>query len=158
LPLKISESGRLVSDRSREALLPLISNYIRAGSIIISDQWGAYWTVTNEGIQNLETLLPAMNYRHFSINHSVSFVDQNVPEIHTNTIEGIWSAKFKNYMKPMKGIQRNELQSYIDEFIIRSWCAENVHHDERFEIFQTNMMTLMKLVLTQEMNHENRIE
>ncbi|KAG0434295.1 hypothetical protein DMUE_5238 [Dictyocoela muelleri] len=74
-------------------------------TIIYSDEWAGYRRV-------IET------FKHRTINHSLGFVD-HVTGVHTKNIESLWnSVKLK--FKSMKGIHREHLQSYLDEFIWRN--------------------------------------
>ena len=65
-------------NRSKETLIPLIQKYTKPGSIIYSDSWRAYNSISDYGFQ------------HFTINHSENFVDPQNPHIHTQTIERLW--------------------------------------------------------------------
>jgi hypothetical protein len=67
-----------VRDRSAEPLVGLIKKWILPGTtIIISDCWAAYSSLHEEG------------YTHFTVNHSIEFVDEMTGS-HTNTIESTW--------------------------------------------------------------------
>lgn len=67
-----------VADRTAETLLDAISRFIRPGSIIYSDMWRGYTGISDE-----------LGLEHFSVNHSVEFVDSETG-VHTNTIEATW--------------------------------------------------------------------
>ena len=67
-----------IQKRNKATLVPLIKKYIKPGSIIISDCWSAYVSLTEEG------------YTHYSVNHSEHFVDPHHPEVHTQNIERYW--------------------------------------------------------------------
>ncbi len=58
-------------------LLPLIQRWVLPGSIIHTDEWGAYNQLTSLG------------YTHDSVNHSLQFVNP-LTGVHTNTQEGLW--------------------------------------------------------------------
>ena len=55
---------KMVRDRSRNTLMPLIRKHIRRGSTVYSDCWRAYHPALN-----------AEGYRHLSVNHREHFVD-----------------------------------------------------------------------------------
>ncbi len=95
--------------RDAAALLPLIEDWILPGSHIISDGWGAY-----RGIPNLGGGI----YTHEVIIHRDNFVDPNDPSIHTQTIEGTWSA-MKNKMRRMHGTSQHLFESYLCEFAFK---------------------------------------
>ena len=66
-----------VQQRGAGTLLPLIAQYIRPGSIVYSDEWGA----SNQ-------LQATLGLRHQTVNHSLHFVDP-VTGLHTQGIEGM---------------------------------------------------------------------
>ena len=67
-------------------LEPLIIKHINKGSIIMSDCWSAY--------RNINSLVDAnrtsMNYFHYAVNHSVSFVNPENRWVHNQTVERFW--------------------------------------------------------------------
>ena len=64
--------------RDGATLIPLIYRWILPGSIIHTDEWAAYNSLTAAG------------YTHESVNHSIQFVDPTTG-VHTNTQEGFWA-------------------------------------------------------------------
>ena len=64
--------------RDAATLLPLIYRWILPGSIIYTDEWSSYNSLTAAG------------YTHDSVNHSIQFVDP-ITGVHTNTQEGLWA-------------------------------------------------------------------
>ena len=74
-----------------------------------SDSWAAYNNIPNinNGV-----------YMHDAINHRLHFVDPVNPEIHTNTIEGMW-AHAKRKLRRQYGTSRTLFASYLDEFMWR---------------------------------------
>ena len=69
---------RLVKKRSRAHLLPIITRHVRPGSSIVSDQWRAYMGALSDA-----------GYMHYSVNHSMTFVDPH-NGAHTQNIERAW--------------------------------------------------------------------
>lgn len=67
----------MVPQRNAETLEMVIKQFVKPGSIIITDCWRGY-----SGLQSLKN----QNYIHKTINHEVNFVDSN--GLNTNTIEG----------------------------------------------------------------------
>ena len=51
------------------------------------------------------------------MNHSVNFVDPTT-DTHTQNIESYWS-RVKTKLKRMKGCRREQIPSYLDEFMWR---------------------------------------
>jgi hypothetical protein len=76
-----------VPKRDEDTLFPILLRFIKPGSIIVSDYWGAYKTET----------LEANSFYHIKVNHSVGWKEVNrhwhLGEIVacTNTIEGMWN-------------------------------------------------------------------
>ncbi|KAG0422105.1 hypothetical protein DMUE_6236, partial [Dictyocoela muelleri] len=68
-----------IEKRNKETLCGVICRYVRKGSILYTDEWRGYYGIENHG------------YTHYTVNHSISFVNA-VNGVHTNTIEGNWSA------------------------------------------------------------------
>jgi transposase-like protein len=66
-----------VPQRNAATLLPIIQQFIRPGTTVVSDLWAAYNTIGNIG------------YRHLTVNHQVNFVNP-VTGAHTNTVENMW--------------------------------------------------------------------
>jgi len=98
-----------VQDRSASTLMPIITQYIRPGTTIMSDQWRAY-----NGI----TAAASMDYTHLTVNHSLHFID---PKTGANTqrIERSWkSAKERN--KRHNGTHRHMIESYLCEYMWRN--------------------------------------
>ena len=95
----------IVRRRDAATLLPIINSHVAAGTEVWSDQWSAYSGVG---------ALPNVTH-HESVNHSVNFVDPGTG-VHTNHIESYWN-RVKNKFKRMKGVQKNMLDGYLDEFM-----------------------------------------
>ena len=66
-----------VPKRDSATLIPLIKEYVAAGSSIISDCWKAYDCLSQE------------NFTHLTVNHSLNFVDPTTGA-HTQNIECQW--------------------------------------------------------------------
>ena len=71
----------IVSNRDSATLLPIIQAHINPGTIIWSDNWAAYNSISTAvtGVAG-----------HQTVNHSIYFKDP-VTGVHTNTIESYWS-------------------------------------------------------------------
>jgi transposase-like protein len=97
-----------VSDRSRDTLFKIIKKYVRKGSIIYTDGWRGYI--------NMEEIL---KLKHFTVNHSETFVDP-ITGVHTNSIEGTWNG-IKFNINP-----RNRTKSVIDLHLLEYvWRKQN---------------------------------
>lgn len=95
---------RIVEKRDRDTLLPIIKSQIELGSTIFSDQWGAYFTLNEEG------------YKHDTVNHSKEF--KSATGVCTNGIEGLWG-NVKLKIKKMKGVLPNHVPEILDEYMYR---------------------------------------
>jgi hypothetical protein len=96
-------------------------------------------------LRNLENLPECLNwvneetgrvgkaYTHKAVNHSVNFVDPHDREIHTQTIEGCWSAKLKHNFKKMKGVSALLMPSYVDTAMWTSWKTADENPTKRYQ-------------------------
>ena len=108
----------VVPKRDASTLLNLIYQHVAPNSVIFSDCWASY-----ARIRRLDK-----NYSHATVNHDLHFVDPKTG-VHTNGVESNWCVA-KSPIKQMRGISRNYLQSYLDEF-----CWRRLHKDE-FDVFE----------------------
>jgi hypothetical protein len=70
-------------------LMTVLRAWVEPGTTVISDWWSAY--------RNLD----AQGYTHPTVNHTISFVNENGD--HTNTIESKWGhvkAELRDYKRP----------------------------------------------------------
>ncbi len=109
------ESGqfvlRVVRNRRRVTLVPIIRRYIPQGCRIDSDTWAAYATLNIEG------------FRHLTVNHSRAFREPFVGAC-TNTIEGHWGVA-KGDLRKYRGVKQNYLQDFLDVFAFRKIFSLN---------------------------------
>ena len=94
--------------RSAQNLIPLITKYIRPGSIIHSDLWRAYNSIPS---------LP-QGYTHATVNHSENFLNPDNPDVHTQNIQSMWST-YKRKFRHQAGNNSETYQTYFSEFIWR---------------------------------------
>ena len=101
-----SESGFMecVPKRDAATLVPIIQKWIKPGTKIHSDCWGAYLHLSDYG------------YEHVTVNHSKEFYNKENNAC-TNTIESCWRA-VKGSL-PKYGTTKALYQSYIDEYLVR---------------------------------------
>uniref|UniRef100_A0A914DN83 ISXO2-like transposase domain-containing protein n=1 Tax=Acrobeloides nanus TaxID=290746 RepID=A0A914DN83_9BILA len=101
---------KLVNQRDAATLLPIIQDFVRHGTTIMSDLWRAYG-----GIQALP-----QGYQHLTVNHSVNFVDPDTG-VHTQNIENTWM-RFKKKLKKSHGLNTanaDRYSDYLQEFMWR---------------------------------------
>lgn len=93
-----------VHNRKRSTLIPLITKYIKKGSIIHSDCWKSY------------QCLGEMGYTHLTVNHSKTFKDEETGAC-TNKIESDW--RHAKVSMPRYGVRQGKHASYLAEFMWR---------------------------------------
>lgn len=79
---------RLVKRRNKETLVPIIKKHIKPQSLVVSDEWRTYASLSQEG------------YRHVRVNHSQNYVDPQTG-LHTQNIERAWQT-YKREVWPMR--------------------------------------------------------
>ena len=102
----------IVDRRNAATLLPIIQSHTRPGSIIRTDEWAAYNRISS---------IPGVA-AHETVNHSLHFVDP-ATLVHTQNVESYWN-RVKTKLKRMKGVTREQLPSYLDEFMWRERKAK----------------------------------
>ncbi len=100
---------REVQNRDARTLEPIITQWCLPGTRIIADAWAGY--------NNLHALNNGV-YLHDVVVHRHNFVDPIHPDVHTNTIEGMWMHG-KRKLRYQFGTSRNIFHSYLDEFMWR---------------------------------------
>jgi hypothetical protein len=93
-----------VPDTSAETLVAVIRDWIEPGTTVISDCWGAYFNLEEEG------------YSRLTVNHSIGFVDPHTGA-HTNTIECQWR-QLKAYLHPY-----NRRTDYVYQLVRNQYAA-----------------------------------
>lgn len=113
-----------IPDRSRDTLLNIILNHVTPGSTIYTDAHPSY--------QNLSPL-----YNHDYVNHSAKeYVRGN---IHTNTIENVWSMFKKSIRNAHHHISDKHSQLYCDQTAFR-FNNRHLYTYERFnELLRLSM-------------------
>ena len=96
---------KVVPNRVRATLHPIIQSVCPNGSTVITDGWRAYLGLSSLGIY------------HWTVPHSVAFRHQVTWE-HTNTIECLW-ALIRSDLRLLKGIRSHDLQKHLDVFAFR---------------------------------------
>lgn len=104
---------RVVPDRSRATVRPIIEQFIPKGTRIMSDEWGAY------------TPLRYWGYQHETVNHSKK--EWTKGDAHTNSIEGFWSALKRGINGTYIHVSQKHLQKYLWEFEFRHNLRKTPH-------------------------------
>jgi transposase-like protein len=115
--------AKVVPNTKSNVLQKFVRDYVKAGSIVVSDEWKGYVTLRKD-------------YTHEPINHSMG---QYVREgFHTNSIEGFWSQLKRGVYGIYHHVSPEHLQAYVDEFTLRyntrTFTAQN-----RFDLVLGNV-------------------
>lgn len=104
-PSKIT--ALVVPNTKKETLQPIVKEFVKEGSRVLTDEWMAY-----RGLNEL--------YLHNIIDHSKKeYVNLNDSTQHTNNMEGAWKI-LKGSIKGNYGcIKTKYLQLYVDEWVFR---------------------------------------
>lgn len=113
-----------VEKRDRTTLNNLIKSYVKEGSIIYTDCWRGYDDIKHLG------------YIHHTVNHSNHFKDPN-SGVHTNTIEGTWSAVKKTI--PSRSRSKNSVSKYLNLFM---FCR--VYYNTRLRMIIRYLLNSLK--------------
>ena len=108
------ESGEIrlrVRRRStRKALEGPVLADTRGGSVVNTDEWGAY------------RHLPQADRLHRTVNHNPRGPEwardddgDGIREVHGNTMEGIWTG-LRNFLRPFRGVSKWYLDQYVALF------------------------------------------
>ena len=89
--------------RDKDTLIGLIQKFILPESVIYSDCWKAYSSLSDHG------------FEHLTVNHSLHFVDPKDKDIHTQNIERLW-LDVKQYMK-RPGIRGKYMSQYLGRYL-----------------------------------------
>ena len=92
--------------RNAETLLPILRQYIRPGTTIITDVWSAYRRLSEGG-----------ELQHRVVNHSLNFVSPEDPTVYTQTVERMWRSLKAVY--PEGGRPGENYFLYLSEFLYR---------------------------------------
>jgi len=96
--------AKVVEDRTKETLLPIIYKNVDANSILMTDENVAYATLSNK-------------FEHYTVNHSAKeYVNMMA---HINGIENFWSHLKRGIDGIYHQVSKQHLQSYVDEFTLR---------------------------------------
>ena len=104
----------VVQTRSRPRLIDVIRRRVRSGSIIMTDLWRGY--------TNLTIYLYEKNFLHFTVNHSVNFVDPDTGA-YTQSIEGFWSV-YKRIVRK-RGTNIGDAQRRVNIYHVYRFLKDN---------------------------------
>jgi transposase len=93
---------QVIEQANTETLLPIIRQKIQADSIVYTDGFSAY------------NILDVSEFKHFRINHSEKFVDENDKKNHINGIENFWN-QAKRHLRKFNGIPKQNFLLFLKE-------------------------------------------
>ena len=99
---------RMLPNFQQTTIEPLIERHVRRGAIINTDEFDIY------------SHLSEMGYIHRTVCHGIREFARDddgdgVREVHTNSIEGLWS-HMRSWLRPHKGISQENLPLYLAFF------------------------------------------
>ncbi|XP_059203550.1 uncharacterized protein LOC131982981 [Centropristis striata] len=103
---------KLVENRSRERLLPIIEKYVRPGSKVISDSWRAYNNLSHNG------------YIHYQVNHHRHYVHPDTGA-HTQHIERAWRTYKENVYRYRGNLTEKSLKMNLQFIEWNHWLAKD---------------------------------
>lgn len=115
----------VVERRDKDTLIPLIQRECEIGSVIHSDEWAAYRSLTTVG------------YKHLTVNHQENYVDPSTGA-HTQAIERSWLDAKVSIMKKKRGVPLYLLQSHLDHYCWQMWRRDK---PDQFCAFLDDLMT-----------------
>lgn len=105
--------AKAIPEVNSQALSGLIKKHVTPGSTVYTDEFAVYNTVrflrNDDGIP--------LQYRHRRIKHSSGVYVKG--DIHTNTVEGLWSLIKNGIRGVYHNVSPEYLQMYLDEFTFR---------------------------------------
>ena len=91
---------QMIADAKRETLLPIIKRRVRPDSVVYSDTWASYDTLSMEG------------YHHRRINHQQSLAEADGR--HINGIENFWN-QAKRHLRKFNGVPKESFRLFLKE-------------------------------------------
>nr|XP_055075339.1 uncharacterized protein LOC129454779 [Misgurnus anguillicaudatus] len=106
---------RLVKKRNKETLVPIIKKHVKRQSLVVSDEWKAYASLSQEG------------YKHVRVNHSKNYVDPQTG-LHTQNLERAWQT-YKMQIWRMRGNRSEKtLKQHLCFIEWTHWLARTYKH------------------------------
>ncbi|MEZ4618475.1 MAG: transposase [Caldilineaceae bacterium] len=106
----IQRSGLLLihmlPNAQQQTIQPLIQRYVQPGTLIYTDEYNIYARFGQWGCAH-------KTVNHYSQGEYARDEDgDNFHEVHTNTIEGVWSL-LRSWLRPHRGISQEKLPFYL---------------------------------------------
>ncbi|SLN76834.1 IS1595 family transposase [Oceanibacterium hippocampi] len=104
---------RVIPNRSRNTVTPHITEWVKQGTRVATDQAGSF------------VLLSSRGYRHGVVNHAAKEYVRG--PVHTNTIESFWAALKRGVEGTYIWVSDKHLSSYLAEFEFRFNLRKQPH-------------------------------
>jgi transposase len=105
--------ARVIPDASESTLSGIIKKHVSPESMIYTDEWAGYGRIPFLRDEDGKPL----RYRHRHIKHSSG--EYVYKDIHTNTVEGLWSLIKRGINGVYHHVDQAYLQSYLNEYCFR---------------------------------------
>jgi transposase-like protein len=112
----------VIPDTKAKTIKPIIENMVSNGSIMVTDEWHAYKTLSKE-------------YAHIVVNHKEKEYVRD--GFHTNGIENFWSLLKRGIYGIYHHTSPKHLHRYCDEFAFR-FNSRKIESGERFDFSLRN--------------------
>lgn len=109
-----------VEDSKGATLMPIVGQFVKEGSHILTDEGAMYVKLTS------------MGFTHDIVNHKAKEYVR-AKDIHTNSIEGFWAHFKRVIFSTYHMVSKDYLQRYIDEQVYR-WNTRDEKPSERFSM------------------------
>ncbi|KAG0436694.1 hypothetical protein DMUE_4099 [Dictyocoela muelleri] len=106
--------AKIIQARDANTLLPVIKSVVFPGSIIHTDEWASYNSLSQE-----------QQYRHDKITHKFNFVDPKTG-VQTQSVEA-FNNKLKNFIKLQLGCKEENRGALLDYFLFLGNFRENAY-------------------------------
>jgi len=93
---------KVIPDTRPRTLLPIIEARVCPDSIVYTDSYSAY------------DVLDVSDFKHYRVNHSPHFIDEENRQNHINGIENFWS-QAKRHLRKFNGIPKAHFELYLNE-------------------------------------------
>jgi len=126
---------KVISERDRKTLHSFIKNHTSPDTeAIYTDEWAAYNGIADH------------NTRHETVNHSAEEWVRG--DVHTNTVEGVWSLFKRSVMGSYHQLSAKHLDAYLDELEWRFNNRDNPYlfRDTLLKLIQADNLPYQELV------------
>lgn len=104
--------AKVVPQVNQRSLNAIVKKHVVPGSVIYTDEFGGYRRIGFLRDKDGNHL----NFRHRTINHSREYVHG---DIHTNSVEGLWSLIKRGISGVYHSVSPEYLQTYLNEYCFR---------------------------------------